>query len=1144
MAPTRRGLTLSKDGQQRLESALKGYEQFSGERETQESLCQRAHLARSTLFRILNGRAVDRDSIQKVFAALDLELGSSDLSSQHLALVEDWGEAVDCSYFVGRDAELQTLKEWITQQRCRVITLLGMGGIGKTSLAIKTAEVVRNSFAVIIWRSLRTAPDFNCFLSDLLTRITGSPWSQSDVKPLDLIQALRTHRVLLILDNVDSLLEPEQPAGIVNSQFRPYGDLISQLGAVRHESSIILTSREKFRDLEPLEGENLPVRSFCLQSLSVKDTQELLLQKGINSTPDQIEPLVARYSGNPLCLKLVATTVFEFYTGDVALFLSQPSRLFEDIESVLEAQFTRLTILERRVMYWLALFQDPVDIHELSKASISKLSTPALLKVLHSLSRRSLVDRRIMAKFGLQTVVAEFVTEKMISQWQKECVEAEFADIIKTHPLVYSQCSRNIQIAQSKLILEPLANRLTSTMSKSLLKQKMNAILQKEKGDHWGGYVAANIINLAVILDIELTSLDLTYHYIRAVSFQNINLTDVDMEGCTFLYCEFAQPYSEVMGIDWHPSLQLLGVAGGEGEILLWDLKEEHLRIMEPRHTSHSWCVRFSKTGNKMVTTSNDRQARIWEQEFGDKILNLNHPQKVYRAVFSPDEEYLATACADGKIRIWATATGKPLKIFEHDRGHAMCLAYLRSDILVSGGEDGKIYIWDIENIALIEILEHPDVIRSLDAKNGLIVSGCFDHNIYIWNQQGVLITKLEGHHDAILCVRFSPDGKTVASASRDGNIGLWSLDDYQPIWLQDHDDWVRSICFSPDGKFLASGGDDQTIRIWDVENRSCKKVLRGYSNGILTFSERGGLIVTGSADNQTRLWLCTSDKQIEPKGKLGNSYTNGTALAISPDGEWIAANTQSGTIQIWNRQDNSIVFQLNGHNHFVTSMAFDPLGEKVVSVDNRGYLRLWSTENTQCLWVASFEDTWVWDVQHHPLESLIFTGSDDGKIRVWNHQGECIDILEGHSNAVSGIDFLPDGRIVSCSLDYSVRIWDLSHKTSDVLLGSEDILWSVCIGPTGEIFAAGADRHIHGWIGKDHISWPAHDRTIKQLSYYDGVLISGSIDETLKVWNWRKQECLSITQMPRIYEALNLGKTQGLSPLVLSSLQTLGAVI
>jgi hypothetical protein len=76
----------------------------------------------------------------------------------------------------------------------------------------------------------------------------------------------------------------------------------------------------------------------------------------------------------------------------------------------------------------------------------------------------------------------------------------------------------------------------------------------------------------------------------------------------------------------------------------------------------------------------------------------------------------------------------------------------------------------------------------------------------------------IQHHAHTVSSVRFSPDGKTLASASFDNTIRLWEVATGNPIaTLEGHGSTVNSVSFSPDGKTLASGSLDKTIRLWEV---------------------------------------------------------------------------------------------------------------------------------------------------------------------------------------------------------------------------------------------------------------------------------------------------------------------------------------
>src|SRR4029453_6829144 len=160
---------------------------------------------------------------------------------------QDWGEAPDTAEFVGRGEELALLKKWVLEERCRLVAVLGMGGIGKTSLAACLAQAVAPSFARVYWRRLRNAPPVGEWLAGAIAFLSDHhvvPPATESERNAALLQLLRARRCLLVLDNSETLFEPGQTEG----QYRPgmggYGQLLRSVGEPTHQSCLVLTSRE------------------------------------------------------------------------------------------------------------------------------------------------------------------------------------------------------------------------------------------------------------------------------------------------------------------------------------------------------------------------------------------------------------------------------------------------------------------------------------------------------------------------------------------------------------------------------------------------------------------------------------------------------------------------------------------------------------------------------------------------------------------------------------------------------------------------------------------------------------------------------------------------------------------------------------
>ncbi|WP_375467918.1 AAA-like domain-containing protein, partial [uncultured Nostoc sp.] len=159
----------------------------------------------------------------------------------------------------------------------------------------------------------------------------------------------------------------------------------------------------------------------------------------------------------------------------------------------------------------------------------------------------------------------------------------------------------------------------------------------------------------------------------------------------------------------------------------------------------------------------------------------------------------------------------------------------------------------------------------------------------------------LEGHRDSINSIVFSPDGKTLASASDDKTIKLWNLDTGKEITtLRGHSDSVISVVFSPDGKTLASASRDKTIKLWNLDTGKEITTLRGHSDSVISvvFSPDGKTLASASADKTIKLWNLDTRKEITTL-RGHSDWLN--SVVFSPDGKTLASASGDKTIKLWN---------------------------------------------------------------------------------------------------------------------------------------------------------------------------------------------------------------------------------------------------
>src|SRR3989440_7317257 len=250
----------------------------------------------------------------------------------------DWGEALDVPSFYGRQGELATLAGWVVQERCRVVSVLGLGGIGKSALVVSLMHQVAAHFEVVLWRSLRDAPSCEALLEECLQVLAPQPLpdlpDSLEGRLHLLMEQLRARRALLVLDNLEMLLEEGEGMGHMRAGYEGYARLLRRVAQTAHQSCLLLTSREEPSDLVPLEGSRTPVRALRLSGLEREAGEQLLEERELVGTASGREQLIERYGGDPLALKIVAQTCVELFGGEIAPFLEQGEVVFGSVRAL------------------------------------------------------------------------------------------------------------------------------------------------------------------------------------------------------------------------------------------------------------------------------------------------------------------------------------------------------------------------------------------------------------------------------------------------------------------------------------------------------------------------------------------------------------------------------------------------------------------------------------------------------------------------------------------------------------------------------------------------------------------------------------------------------------------------------------------
>lgn len=332
----------------------------------------------------------------------------------------NWGEAPQAVPLYGREQDLSILSSWITQEHARLVAVVGMAGIGKTSIVVNLVEQVKSGFDYVIWRSLQNAPPLHTLLEQCLIFFSGEQITEvprdEESQMVLLLSLLQQHRCLLILDRVESLFQPETYAGTYREGYAGYGMLLSGLGEARHQSCVLLISRELSRDVTLLEGKHPSVHVYQLEGLQPEDGMLLLKEKGVTGLDEVQQEIVLLYDGNPLLLILAAQYLHDVYHGGCKPFARNGVMITDEMREIFNQQFERLSVAERELLIRAVKEPDGMTLTTLQEHyADERQEKRAMQAALRSLQWRSLVKMRAPG-FAISKVLRISITEHLAEQ--------------------------------------------------------------------------------------------------------------------------------------------------------------------------------------------------------------------------------------------------------------------------------------------------------------------------------------------------------------------------------------------------------------------------------------------------------------------------------------------------------------------------------------------------------------------------------------------------------------------------------------------------------------------------------------------------------------------------------------------------------
>jgi WD40 repeat protein len=633
--------------------------------------------------------------------------------------------------------------------------------------------------------------------------------------------------------------------------------------------------------------------------------------------------------------------------------------------------------------------------------------------------------------------------------------------------------------------------RVEDALRGSLVALRLRAIL-----DGGGGPVNAAVFNLDGSLVATATGAGVVR--IFQTSTHNLRRT--------------LQVKSPVETVSFSPDGKLLAAAARDGRALLYDVQSGDL-LRTLHHDGRVLTLAFAGGGRYLVTGSTDGMVRIWDTSTYELLHAIPGRSAVQAVAINPDGSLaVAIFAGDAVSRIYDVALGVPVGSVQQ-QGEVTAAAFSPNGayLVTTGRRNG--YVWSTSDWSLLHLLVgHSAVITDVVfARDGRVVTTSIDSSARLWDPAtGVGISVLaNGLHQKVLAAAVSPDGSEIATVGADQTASIFNTPLGQlAILLAGHTDTVTGISFSPDGGLVLTGSADGDARLWDPTVLGLAP-LGSQAGAIATvsYSPDGRLVVSAGADGTAQIWSASGGGAVQTL-RQGGSVTDASFTA---DGSEVLTASEDGTAKLWRVLDGSL---LANFAHGAPVRAALAAGSDVLSAGDDGVVRMWTSRGT-LIWAGTHGSPIT--AAAFSRDGVVATGAADGTVRLWrSRDGAKLAMLRGHTGPITSLAFSPEGSMLaSGSGDSTAHIWDVKAGTSlHSLVGHAFGVTSVAFSPDGRlVLTASIDGDARLWsvaTGRTVHRLSFHVATISQASFSpDGRWIVTAGPSTAGLWLTRTGKLL-----------------------------------
>lgn len=533
---------------------------------------------------------------------------------------------------------------------------------------------------------------------------------------------------------------------------------------------------------------------------------------------------------------------------------------------------------------------------------------------------------------------------------------------------------------------------------------------------------------------------------------------------------------SAVLDIDLNRRNTLLAAGREDGLISVIDLERRKDVYFYDFASGPLSVVKFQPNGEWLGIATKKGITRIWKVFSGTPEKGPQHRAEIFKLVFSPDGKLMVSVGEDSVARISRAETGRQTHVLEHNDWVEDAAFSPDSQWFATASDDNLVRVFDANRgVEKLRMSHGSFVQRVLVSPDGnWIASTGYDFSARIWNAQtGAMM--LEASLDGIgSALAFSPDGKRLIVGDRSGNVTIWDISslDARLGYIQ-FTEFVNQAKFDPAGRWMLINTDDKIL--WQIPADQLTSIHDGtLGTNLLTFED----LTAQMKISPNSQWVALSENsEIGRSGAvLFNLETKVThflphssditALAISPDGRFLATTNENNTqVQIWNIASGEPAAAIP-FEEIVFASAYSPR-DPILAIGLSDKVVLWNT-STNSPAAALRHVGEIASLDFNSAGNWLATTSSDGSVYVWDmDQGNFIkpkyEFQQG--GRITSLDFNPQKHwLASAGLDGFVYIWDLDTGQELVRIPHGGAVSGISFSPDGSLLATVSRKTVQFW--------------------------------------------------------------------------------